>query len=802
VSSEQPAAAAAATEPGSVCSEGTHRRGYVALGATILVGLALTLLVVWAFSPPPAPVETETTPIAGNRNADNSNVVPPDPPAKTPDPSSPPEAKKQAPTKTPSLVIDPRWIPPGTQAVLSLRLAEVRRQDELAQLLWRSDPLWKHGLHPLICGLELSRGNVQRVTWATTDVRDVARQSLLIVELSEGMSDSDAGKWLKQLNAQECDFTLGDAACHQRTEGLWTHPFALVAPHVLVSGPMALLRELAKAGPGVARAAAVLEQLVALAGQERELVLLADVEALRAAKHDLPAMWLEGHAELQEQWRAVGSLARGAALQVGFDGGFHGEVQALCASENAAQSAQAALEKLLRLLPGVLGQAAQAFLERAEARDLDAAVFTEALRALGQPKAGQRDNVAWAQLSSSTELSVLVSTAWTSWQVWEFIHCEPERVEPRLAVDVSGLELKLSEVEYRQVPLAGFVEELSRLAKVPMALDLDALAEVGLGQETKISVKQSGATVAAVLRAAIEPHALDYVLDDQGLLITTQARLRDQPRVVQYDVSDLAADAAAAKALAELCQRLVEPASWKAPGAQASLTVAGGKLLVRQSGPVHDDLLLFLERLRVARGRPAQRLTGVKLESRFARGRDRLQKEVTANFSQPTSLARIADYLGQRAGARLLIDSVALHKAGFDPAEGVTLTADKEPLVEVLGKLTESLDVGWRIVDDKTLQITSRLAAGRGELEFYAVADLLGAGITAEALAAQVQARVASETWAPTGQGVLHYDAASRHLIVLHSQAAQIRVEDFLATERAKKTAKPEDPPPERKTGK
>src|SRR5262249_36912892 len=161
---------------------------------------------------------------------------------------------------------------------------------------------------------------------------------------------------------------------------------------------------------------------------------------------------------------------------------------------------------------------------------------------------------------------------------------------------------------------------------------------------------------------------------------------------------------------------------------------------------IHDDLLLFLEKLRVARGRTPQRLHGMKLETRFTRVRDRLLKEVTANFSQPTPLPRIADYLGQRASIKLLIDRVGLNKAGFDSADGVTVTAEKETLRDVLNKLCDSLEIGWRIVDDKTLQITSRAAARRAEVEFYAVADLL-AGESAESLVARIQTSKSSETW-------------------------------------------------------
>jgi hypothetical protein len=570
----------------------------------------------------------------------------------------------------------------------------------------------------------------------------------------------------------------------------------LVASNVIVTGPMELLREIAQVGAAAARAALpVLGKLIEAADTAADLVLLADGESLRRANLDLPAAWLAAHSDFQNLWRSFRPSPQGALVQVSLQSGLTAEVRVLCADEAAAESARMALESMLKLLPSILGEPAQASLGKPEAQDLDAAVFTEALQALSQAKTGQRDAIAWARLSLTTDAPQLASTGWATWKIWEYLHRDAERAEPRLVVDASGLDLKLPEVEYRQALLTGFIEDMSRLSNVPIVLDLDALAEAGLSQEIKVSVKQTGATIAAVLRAALEPHELEYVIDPEGVLVTTKQRRRGELQVVEYDVADLV-KATPAKELADMCRRLVEPASWNTPRAETSITVSADKLQVRQGGAVHDDLLLFLEKLRVARGLTPKQLSGVKLETRFMRVRDRLAKEVTASFTQPTPLARIAAFLGQRAGAKVAVDGVALRRVGFDPSDGVTLTADKEPLIEALGRLTKSLDIGWRIVDDTTLQITSRAGADRGELEFYQVADLLGPGVTAEGLSSRLRDSLASETWAPTGPGVLHYDAASRCMIILHSQAVHLQVEEHLATERAKKTAKPADKSP------
>ena len=114
--------------------------------------------------------------------------------------------------------------------------------------------------------------------------------------------------------------------------------------------------------------------------------------------------------------------------------------------------------------------------------------------------------------------------------------------------------------------------------------------------------------------------------------------------------------------------------------------------------------------------------------------------------------------------------------------------------------LVDALEVSFRIVDEKTVQITSRQeAAAAAEVEFYPLAELLPAGANngnIDQLMRHIQARIAPDTWAganPKNTGRLHFDKPSRCLIVLQSQPVQIQVENYLATERAKLAAKGEE---------
>ncbi len=81
------------------------------------------------------------------------------------------------------------------------------------------------------------------------------------------------------------------------------------------------------------------------------------------------------------------------------------------------------------------------------------------------------------------------------------------------------------------------------------------------------------------------------------------------------------------------------------------------------------------------------------------------------------------------AGARILVNWLALADEGLSSREVGTVTVDEGPLAEALGQLVRPMGLHLLAVDATTLEVTSRKdAAARLELEFYPVADLVAGG--------------------------------------------------------------------------
>lgn len=378
------------------------------------------------------------------------------------------------------------------------------------------------------------------------------------------------------------------------------------------------------------------------------------------------------------------------------------------------------------------------------------------------------------------------------------------------------LNEKVPAIRFGQTTLAELVDFLGQLAGLEITLDPQALAEAQVQPDEALSVDLKNTTVRDVLESVLAERGLGFVVQGNQVLVTNARRQQAVLAKATYEVADLTGgDPQAQAQLAALVQRLVEPSSWREAGGKGSLEIVAGRLVVEQNASVQRQVLSLCEKLRVARGKaplssPGQKTPpspksppGLKplppganplsdqehfaLETRFAQAKPRLDAPVTANFKQPTPLAQVLAYLRQGTGTQFLVDGPSLAALGLSRESTVTLVADKRPLDDALHGMLDPLKLTVRIIDGRTLQITSRGAwKDRLELEFYPAADLLGAelpdkGKSAAELLERVKSQLAPATWNDAGgPGVIEFDSPSGFLLVLQTQDVQIRLEEQL----------------------
>ncbi len=367
---------------------------------------------------------------------------------------------------------------------------------------------------------------------------------------------------------------------------------------------------------------------------------------------------------------------------------------------------------------------------------------------------------------------------------------EPLQPEPAPPIDLPDIPARLAErlpaLRLDRVPLLRAVEVLAQLSNLPITLDTDALAELDVALDDPVSIDLAGATFGKALEEIADDRGLICVVEKTQVLLTSPEEHRQRLIARDYPLDDLARDKAETEMLGLLVQKLVAADSWHIAGGRGKLQAAERGLSIIQTESVHQRIVIFLDKLRTARRlspRSGLQRELLSLQSRRAAASPMLQRELTANFRQPTALGAVAAYLAQAAECQILIDHAALASAGKTAATKVSLTVHKQPLAAALRELLGPLGLAWRIVDKRTIEITSRQAlAARLELEFYPIGQLLDAGTSPAELCEKIRTSVAPASWQEAGgPGALYFDPTSACLIVLQSQPVHAAVEQLLA---------------------
>jgi hypothetical protein len=365
------------------------------------------------------------------------------------------------------------------------------------------------------------------------------------------------------------------------------------------------------------------------------------------------------------------------------------------------------------------------------------------------------------------------------------VDVKPEAVDVKPDPKVqSMLDMPIAKIALPNMPLADAVQVVSAIGNLPVSFDPDAMEELGVSLHDLISITVSATTVGKALEAIAAQRNMTPIVEEGQVLLTSTADHRQSLRPISYLVSDLTGgDARAAKDLAAMVQRLVAPESWQGSGGRGTVDVAPDTLRITQTGRVHYQIIVFCEKLRVARGLPNTSRMDTKkfvLATRTARAKAILDHLVNVNVSLPAPLWSILDQFKQPAGTEILIARPALAAIGISENTGARLKADKLPQCEALGKLLEPMGLGWRAVDANTLQVTTQKAvAARMELEFYPVGKLL-AGMPPATWVERTKTWLPGAVWGEGG-GAMYIDPPSQCLIVLQSQPTQRTLEGLLA---------------------
>jgi hypothetical protein len=297
----------------------------------------------------------------------------------------------------------------------------------------------------------------------------------------------------------------------------------------------------------------------------------------------------------------------------------------------------------------------------------------------------------------------------------------PPGDSPRRANPAAGLALPVRGLNMNAVPLSRFVEQMSDMAGTPITFDPSAVELTGVSPQRAIAVDAKETTIERVLRETLTRQRMDFVERNGQLSVVRAATSLPN----EHDISDLAATEAEAKAVVRMIERFVAPDSWSAVGGIGELRLKGTKIEIKNSDEPVIGLILFCERLRIARGLPLKsRFPADRLgvESPYMRIAPRLERSTTFTFVPWTRLADVLRDWQTASGVTMLVDWSALAKLELGPASPISCSVIDRTWSESLDSILAQLGLGWWALDGETIQITSReRLAGMRRVEFHAV---------------------------------------------------------------------------------
>ena len=302
-----------------------------------------------------------------------------------------------------------------------------------------------------------------------------------------------------------------------------------------------------------------------------------------------------------------------------------------------------------------------------------------------------------------------------------------------------------TELKCIEAPLADVIDYFKDRHNIEIQIDTRALDDVGLGTDTPVTGDLKGISLRSALRLMLQALDLTYVIEDEVLLITTPEEAEIKLNTKAYPVADLVLPLGASgpgqadfDALVDIITSTVQPTTWDEVGGPGSINASqmnNARLLVlSQTDEVHEeiaDLLANQRKVRTATrgdGRPPldQHKT-IDLSSRTPAEKkiaEALQSPTEFSF-QEVPLTDVVDYLKQRHGIEIQIDTRCLDEVGIGSDMPITKSLKGVTLRSALGLMLRDLDLTYNVENEVLLITTPEEAECRLATKIYPIDDLV-----------------------------------------------------------------------------
>ena len=302
--------------------------------------------------------------------------------------------------------------------------------------------------------------------------------------------------------------------------------------------------------------------------------------------------------------------------------------------------------------------------------------------------------------------------------------------KPQLLNVAQLLSETIEVVRADKLPLVDFIDLLSQLSGIPVSIDPVVIVRGGVDPRAEVSVVAEGQTLRQVGETALRPLGLSLIELGGGLVVA----FPENAPPPALDLGGITIPAARTATFEKFICASIDSNRWGVPPTGATLSIANNQIKFQGSPRIALAVKKLLDEARAASGGHVGLLPTDDL----------LKKPIDFKDARPLRLDDLTSKLEKIAGCDIRIDWVSLGAFGWSQETTLSLSAQNEPLGDVLRKICEPRAWGFRQLTPSVIEITTFLETYEGaESRIVSIKKQLDAGMTPEKIQADLAKAIA-----------------------------------------------------------
>ena len=159
--------------------------------------------------------------------------------------------------------------------------------------------------------------------------------------------------------------------------------------------------------------------------------------------------------------------------------------------------------------------------------------------------------------------------------------------------------LHSSGLDFAQTPLCDVLSQLQVDYGIPIQLDKAALDEAGIGTDAPVTVSLHNISLRSALRLMFKQNQLNYVIQDEVLLVTTKEAAEANLKTCVYDIRNITGNNGEIEPVIDAIVSCVAKDTWarNGKGLAEIRPIKPGLLVITQTQAVHEEIHSLLTTL-------------------------------------------------------------------------------------------------------------------------------------------------------------------------------------------------------------